>query len=96
MVNVAQWPADVWSRIEEHIGIIAACIPCLRGPFQHALKWLRFMTTIKSALHGSNITERKTTDSKPHQLVTMDKGVETDGVEKAGFERVSDEMAFQV
>jgi hypothetical protein len=43
-------PAALWSRIEEHLGIIAACIPCLRAHFKRAMKRLGLMTRSKGSI----------------------------------------------
>ncbi|KAF2655007.1 hypothetical protein K491DRAFT_704878 [Lophiostoma macrostomum CBS 122681] len=38
----------MWSSVEELCGIIAACVPCLRSPFQRALKYFGLVSTHKT------------------------------------------------
>ncbi|KAF2105784.1 hypothetical protein BDV96DRAFT_508906 [Lophiotrema nucula] len=35
----------MWSLIEELVGMIAACVPCLRSPFQRCLEYFGLVTT---------------------------------------------------
>lgn len=47
----------MWSCIEELTGIIAACIPCLRSPFQRALEYLGIVSA-----HGKTTMGRTYAD----------------------------------
>ncbi|ORY04555.1 hypothetical protein BCR34DRAFT_491415 [Clohesyomyces aquaticus] len=42
----------MWSCIEEQVGFIAACIPCLRSPFQKMLSHLGLASTNKGTTYG--------------------------------------------
>jgi hypothetical protein len=61
-----------WSCVEGLIGLIAACIPCLRSPFQRALEFLGLVTTHNRTTYGHGYADmygqskKKTTHkSKP-------------------------------
>ncbi|KAJ4305795.1 hypothetical protein N0V90_001327 [Kalmusia sp. IMI 367209] len=42
----------MWSAIEELIAFICACVPCLRSPFQRALRYLGIISTQKTTYAG--------------------------------------------
>ncbi|KAF2265526.1 hypothetical protein CC78DRAFT_532411 [Lojkania enalia] len=42
----------MWTGLEQQVGFIAACIPCLRSPFQKFLQYFGLMTT-KPATYGA-------------------------------------------
>jgi len=54
-------PLVIWSFVEEHVAIIAACIPCLKALFERLLRRLGFTLTYKSQAHSFNISTRSHT-----------------------------------
>ena len=42
----------MWSLLEELIGFIAACVPCLRLPFQRALEYFGLVSTHSKSTYG--------------------------------------------
>ncbi|KAF2266118.1 hypothetical protein CC78DRAFT_559561 [Lojkania enalia] len=44
----------MWSCIEEQVGFIAACVPCLRSPFQRVLEYFGLVSTHDKSSYGHN------------------------------------------
>ncbi|KAF2191830.1 hypothetical protein K469DRAFT_654985 [Zopfia rhizophila CBS 207.26] len=42
----------LWSILEEQMGIIAACIPCLKQPFERVLNRMGLLSSIKRSTYG--------------------------------------------
>lgn len=49
-------PLVVWGFVEEHLAIIAACIPCLKALFERLLRRAGFAISYKSQAHSFNVS----------------------------------------
>lgn len=75
----ALWDAmdlTLWSHLEEHVGILAACIPCLRSLFERFLHQIGVLSHLSSTTKYSNQQRRHysselTATRKSHQLAKM-------------------------
>jgi hypothetical protein len=69
----------MWSAIEGLVGLIAACIPCLRSPFQRALEYFGLVTThAKSTAYGQGYNnvygESRSRRTKTHRSQLSENG----------------------
>lgn len=59
---------SMWSSIEEQIGIIASCAPCLKPPVERALRRLGVITTVASNGTTETVSEAYYKDEEGHKL----------------------------
>ncbi|KAF2871096.1 hypothetical protein BDV95DRAFT_607377 [Massariosphaeria phaeospora] len=59
----------LWSVLEEQTGILAACIPCLKSPFEHTLRHLGILSSPK---HGGAATNYLNYTTSSHPSGTRD------------------------
>lgn len=64
---------SLWSFLEEQTGIIAACIPCLKSPFERLLGRLGLLSTIKRTTYYRT-DDNTYGDGKSHQLSSLRAG----------------------
>ena len=54
-------PLVIWGFVEQHLAIIAACIPCLKALFERLLRRVGIMVTDKSQPRSFNMSMRNHT-----------------------------------
>jgi hypothetical protein len=63
----------MWSCIEEFIGLIAACVPCLRSPFQQILEYIGVVSSTKAGT-GRNYGHVYGASAKPRVILSKKAG----------------------